>query len=80
MSIYGRPRKIQGENCTVLAAFVESDPTATLDELRAELKRRTGIDAHEQTGDQAGSQSRGGHCRAVRNAAARYGYSGAHRR
>jgi transposase len=88
MSTYGRPRKIQGENCTVLAAFVESDPTATLDELRTELKRRTGIDAHEQTivstlrrlgikrvpSREVVTVERG------LNAAPRYGYSDAHRR
>lgn len=88
MSLYGRPRKIQGENCTVLAAFVASDPTATLDELRTELKRRTGIDAHEQTivatlrrlGIKRVPSREVVTVERARGAAPRYGYTDAHRR
>lgn len=45
----GRPPKIQGDDIGHLVAIVQSDPTATLDEIRREFHRRSGIDAHEQT-------------------------------
>lgn len=45
----GRPPKIQGTHEAILVQIVESDPTATLEEIGAELLRRTGVTAHEQT-------------------------------
>jgi transposase len=88
MSKKGRPAKIQGEHGTVLAAIVASDPTATLDELRTELKRRTGIDAHEQTivsalrrlGIKRVSSDEVVTIEHATNEAPRYGYTDAHRR
>ncbi len=37
----GRPFKLQAEHETALTQIVESDPTATLEEIGAELLRRT---------------------------------------
>lgn len=45
----GRPQRIQGEHESVLVDIVESDPTATLDEIACELERRTSVQAHHQT-------------------------------
>lgn len=87
MAKMGRPAKIQADDATHLVAIVESDHTATLTEIRHELKRRTGIDVHEQTivktlrklgiqrvpSAQAVSIER-------KVSARRYGYADAHRR
>ncbi|MCD1606612.1 hypothetical protein SAMN05216194_10697 [Stutzerimonas kunmingensis] len=43
----GRPRKLQGDHVAILVAIVESDPTATLEEIGAELARRTGLSVHQ---------------------------------
>ncbi|WP_083953737.1 arginase family protein [Thauera butanivorans] len=49
MARTGRPPKIQADDAEHLVAIVQSDRTATLDEIRQEFRRRTGIDVHEQT-------------------------------
>lgn len=48
MAKMGRPAKIQADDAMQLVTIVESDRTATLNEVRHEFKRRTGIDVHEQ--------------------------------
>lgn len=45
----GRPVEIQSEHRAVLMAIVAANPGATLDELRTELERRTGLRARGQT-------------------------------
>lgn len=84
----GRPIKIQGDHESILVQVVESNPTVTLDELGAELTRRTGLAVHSQT--LVSTLRRLGIERVpssevvvVENAAqapARYGYTEAHRR
>jgi len=49
MGKQGRPVKIQGDQEAILAQIVKSNPTATLDEVGAELTRRTGLFVHAQT-------------------------------
>jgi transposase len=84
----GRPFKLQAEHETVLTQIVESDPTATQEEIGAELLRRTGLKVNRQT--LVSSLSRMGfaclpsHDAVVVTVAApqpkRYGYTEAHRR
>ena len=45
----GRPFKIVDEHRAVLVGIVGANPTATLEEIQAELARRTGVKAHAQT-------------------------------
>jgi len=45
----GRPCRISDEQRSALVAIVEANPTATLAEIRRELERQTGIEAHGQT-------------------------------
>jgi hypothetical protein len=83
----GRPPKTRGEHEAVLAQIVESDPTATLDEIGTELVRRTGLKVHEQT--LVSTLRRQGLARVCSDdavvvetappAPARYGYTAAHR-
>jgi len=44
----GRTEKIQGEHAAILVQIVESDPTATLEEIRLEFARRSGLTVHTQ--------------------------------
>ena len=84
----GRPFKLQAEHEMVLAQIVESDPTVTVEEIGAELFRRTGVKVYRQT--LVSSLSRIGFAClpsaetvAVTMAAPqsmRYGYTDAHRR
>jgi transposase len=84
----GRPEKIRAEAVEQLLAIVQSDPTATLEEIRIELRRRSQIDAHEQT--IAATLRRQGIMRVPSHEAVvvapaasevrRYGYTAAHRR
>jgi len=45
----GRAEKIQGENEAILLQIAESDPTATLEEIRLEFARRSGLTVYTQT-------------------------------
>ena len=45
----GRPPKIQAEHEAILLEIVESDPTATVEEIRLELLRRCDLKVHDQT-------------------------------
>ncbi len=84
----GRPFKLQAEQEAVLTQIVESDPNATLDEIGAELFRRTGVKVYRQT--LATSLSRIGLVCLPSNKAVvvtvaapqskRYGYTDSHRR
>jgi transposase len=84
----GRPFKIQSAHEAVLTQIVDSDPTATLEEIGAELLRRTGLKVNRQT--LVSSLTRIGlmclpsHDAVVVTVAAaepkRYGYTDAHRR
>ncbi len=84
----GRPFKIRDEQRTVLIAIVESNPTATWEEIQSELARRTGIEAHAQTIQrvlrEAGMERRSGgsgvRVEIAAEAPSRYGYTQAHRR
>jgi len=49
MARTGRPPKIQADDVAHLVAIVQSDPTGTLDEIRQQFQRRSGIDVHAQT-------------------------------
>jgi len=49
MARRGRPPKISEQVARELVWIVEGNRTATLEEIRRELKRRTGVDAHVQT-------------------------------
>lgn len=84
----GRPTKIRGEHKTILVQIVESDPTATLDEIGAEPTRRTGLKASRptlvSTLRRHGIERVASHEAVVVETAApgsaRYGYADAHRR
>jgi len=84
----GRPCRISDEQRSALVAIVEANPTATLAEIRRELERQTGIEAHGQTIQkalkEAGIQRQvggDGLCVEVAGSEApRYGYTDAHRR
>jgi transposase len=84
----GRPLKIGEEQRAVLVTIVESNPTATWEEVQAELARRTGMEVHAQTIERALREAglehrRGGSGVQVQTAAEappRYGYTQAHRR
>lgn len=88
MAKQGRPPKLSGEDIATLKAIVEANPTATMDEIRVELERRTGTSAHGQTIEKAlstaGIERRmdGAGVRVETNEEAepRYGYAEAHRR
>ncbi len=88
MAQRGRPRKLQVEHRSALVAIVETNPTATLEEIQGELARRTGVQAHAQTIlaalHEAGVvRSRDGSAVPVERIAQttpRYGYTEAHRR
>ncbi|KOR46040.1 hypothetical protein ADT25_07285 [Xanthomonas oryzae] len=45
----GRPPKIQAEHEAMLVQIVESDPTATIEEVRLELSRRCNVKVHDRT-------------------------------
>ncbi|KOR49982.1 transposase [Xanthomonas oryzae] len=45
----GRPPKIQAEHEAMLLEIVESDPTATIEEVRLELSRRCNVKVHDRT-------------------------------
>jgi len=45
----GRARKIQGVHEAILVQIVESDLTATLEEIRLEFARRSALSVHTQT-------------------------------
>ncbi len=87
MAKQGRPPKLSAEDIATLKAIVEADPTATIDEVRHELARRTGTRAHGKTIEKAlsaaGIERRpGGAGVRVETAPetdARYGYTEAHR-
>lgn len=84
----GQLGKIQGENLTILIQIVASDPTATLDEIRTELTRRTGLKVGAEA--VASTLRRNGINRVPADQVAvleipvagpaRYGYTDAHRR
>jgi transposase len=90
MAKTGRPTKIQAADAAHLMAIVQADRTATLDEIRQEFKRRTGIEVHAQTIIKALRQhgirrvsSRQAVTIVAKPAPARprrYGYTDAHRR
>lgn len=88
MAKTGRPEKIRAEAVEQLLAIVQLDPTATLEEIRVELRRRSGIDAHEQTiqttlGRQGIVRVPSRDAVVVKQAKSevrRYGYTAAHRR
>lgn len=88
MSQRGRPAKLHANHRAELAAIVESNPTATLEEIGQEFTRRTGVKAHRQTLvkalQEAGwEHSRDGsavHVEASKASEKRYGYTDAHRR
>jgi transposase len=87
MARRGRPAKILPEHVEVLIAIVESHPTATLGEVQSELKRRAGLQAHQQTiqkalGEAGIERRQDGSSLRVQSApkAPRYGYTQAHRR
>lgn len=88
MAKRGRPFKIVDEQRAVLVAIVEADPTATSEEIQAELARRTGVEAHVQTSQrvlrEAGIErcldGSGVQVRFAPETAPRYGYTEAHRR
>lgn len=88
MARTGRPPKIQTEDSAHLVAIVESYRTATLDEIRQEFKRRTGIDVHEQTivktlvklGIQRVPSVQAVRVEQAEAGPRRYGYTEAHRR
>ena len=83
----GRPCRLTAEHQEHLKSIVADNPTITLEDLRSELQRRTGLEAHVQTIkkwlDAAGiKRTRGSESvRIVRsdNASRRYGYTAAHR-
>jgi len=84
----GRPAKLSAADRRELVAIVEAQPTATLEEIRQELARRTGVTAHKQTIEKAlragGFQRKrsGASVASEREPAkgARYGYAASHRR
>ena len=84
----GRPAKIQAAHGAILAEIVRANPTATTEEIGAELARRTGIEAQGRTIRnalrEAGIERRTGVSRVRVEVApvsrARYGYTEAHRR
>lgn len=84
----GRPPKILGEDSSHLVALIESDRTATLDEIRLEFKRRTGVDVHAQTiintlgklGIRRVPKDEAVALKQAEPAPRRYGYTAAHRR
>ena len=84
----GRPLKIQAEDVAHLVAILQSDATASLEEIRTEFKRCTGIDVHTQTIIKTlrnhGIKRVGSRDAVVVKKAApapvRYGYTDAHRR
>lgn len=88
MARTGRPAKIQADDVQHLAAIVQSDPTATLDEIRREFQRRSGIDVHAQTivvalrkhGIRRVSSHEAVVIETVAERPRRYGYTEAHRR
>jgi transposase len=88
MAKRGRPRKIQSEHRGALVAIVEAHPTATLEEIQAELARRTGLQAHRRTilaalreaGLERNQDGSGVRVERAAKAAPRYGYTEAHRR
>ena len=45
----GRPCRLTEEHHEYLKSIVADNPTITLEELRSELQRRTGLEAHAQT-------------------------------
>ena len=49
MARRGRPQRISGPTLEALTEIVKGNPTATLAEIRGELARRTGVEAHPQT-------------------------------
>ena len=88
MARTGRPPKLCEEHCAVLISIVQSTPLATMDELRTELARRTGIMVHEQTLEKylhaAGIERRRDVAKVIAARSpekkTRYGYTDAHRR
>lgn len=89
MARRGRPEKIQAEHLEILREIVTEKPLATLGEVKAELARRSGVEAHSATVRkalrEAGVERRRGGGEALTSAAAtppvsaRYGYTEAHR-
>ena len=49
MPIRGRPCRLTEEHQAHLKSIVADHPVLTLEELRNELQRRTGLEAHAQT-------------------------------
>lgn len=88
MARTGRPPKIQADDAEHLVAIVQSDRMATLDEIRQEFRRRTGIDVHEQTiiktlgklGIRRVSSDKAVVVKQAEPGSPRYGYTDAHRR
>lgn len=87
MAKQGRPPKLSAEDIATLKAIVEANPTATMDEVRHELARRTGTRAHGETIEKALSaagierRTDGAGVRVETNQETdpRYGYTEAHR-
>jgi transposase len=88
MAKQGRPAKIGSQHHALLRELVQQNPTATVEEVSGELKRRTGIEVHHQTLlralGEAGIERRfdgsGVRIETATPGKARYGYSEAHRR
>jgi transposase len=88
MTTRGRPAKLDASHRAALSAIVESNPTATLEEIGQEFARRTGMKGHRQTLtkalEEAGwERSRDGSGVRVdvsETTEKRYGYTEAHRR
>lgn len=84
----GRPLRLGDEHRAVLVAIVEANPTATSEEIQAELARRTGVEAHVQTiqkvlreaGIERCLDGSGVQVEIAAETAPRYGYTEAHRR
>lgn len=88
MAKRGRPPKIQDEHRAVLVAIVEANAMATLDEIRGEFARQTGLQVHGQTivaalrkaGIERSLDRSGVKVEAASGTPPRYGYTQAHRR
>ncbi len=84
----GRPVKIQGDQEAALMQIVDANPTATLDEIGAELTRRSGVVVHAQTlvstlrrlGIERVPSREAVVVESAESAPNRYGYTEAHRR
>lgn len=88
MTKRGRPAKIQPEHHGVLSEIVQTDPTATVDDVCKAFARRTGIEAGGRTvraalrdaGIERRSGGLGVEVTAAQASRPRYGYTDAHRR